>query len=359
MISCRSLRCQFQGQRNDVSAGCPQTLFKQRMPPAFNLQPLCVQKSARRSRTRAQTAPAPAGCPPAPARARPHQALRVAAHLPRERHKDAVNLRLLFFDQPHQLVVLLDGLKRLHVHRLPRRTRAMNHARDAPLELRAHRNHKALAANGDDIVLRCAIARELAQRRAQAFFNQPLLALLLAPNAVQLRRCIVGQRPVRLNLALDRLGQRPQTRASAPTKAPKAPAACPPAAPAARAATPATRPHRSPAAQPPAIPRLPAPRLQSALWPPVAWDRTVRPAQSKPAPRAAAAPRPQAGAGARSTLHRSKVAARESPSRPTGDAANPATSASSGSHSSAARSACLHRRRNGIEQRHDPVTIVW
>ena len=63
----------------------------------------------------------------------------------------------------------------------------MNDARNAPLELAAHRNHEALAANGDQVFLRCAVARELAQGGSQAFFNLPLLALLLATDAAQLR----------------------------------------------------------------------------------------------------------------------------------------------------------------------------
>ncbi len=86
----------------------------------------------------------------------------------------------------------------------------MNHAGDAPLQLRAHGNHKAVAANGDQLILRCALRGELAQRGAQAFFNQPLLALLIAADAAQLGRSVVGQRAVGLNRALDRLGQRTQ-----------------------------------------------------------------------------------------------------------------------------------------------------
>ena len=94
--------------------------------------------------------------------------MRVAAHLARERDKDAMNLGLLFFDQADQLVVLLDGFERLDVDRLPRRTGAVDHARDAPLELAAHGNDEAVAANGDEVFLRGAFAGELAQRGAQA-----------------------------------------------------------------------------------------------------------------------------------------------------------------------------------------------
>ena len=121
-----------------------------------------------------------------------------------------MNLCLLFLDEPHQLIVLLNGFERLHIDSLARGTRAVNHACDAPLKLRAHRNHEALTANGNDVVLRRVFRGELAQRRAQAFLDKFLLALLLAADAIQLGRGVVGERAVGLNLALDGFGKRPQ-----------------------------------------------------------------------------------------------------------------------------------------------------
>ena len=84
------------------------------------------------------------------------ESLSIAAHLAGERHKDAVNLGLLFFDEADQLVVLLDGFKRLDVDRLTRRAGAVDHAADAALELAADGNDKAVAANGDEVFLRGA-----------------------------------------------------------------------------------------------------------------------------------------------------------------------------------------------------------
>ena len=55
----------------------------------------------------------------------------------------------------------------------------------------------------DQVFLRGAVSRELAEGGAQAFFDDALLALLFAANAVQLGRCVVGQRAVGLNFALD------------------------------------------------------------------------------------------------------------------------------------------------------------
>ena len=68
----------------------------------------------------------------------------------------------------------------------------MNDTTDAPLQFRADGNHEAVAADGDEVILGCAVAGELAQRGAQAFFDEALLPLLIAANAAQLRRGIVG-----------------------------------------------------------------------------------------------------------------------------------------------------------------------
>ena len=59
----------------------------------------------------------------------------------------------------------------------------MNHASDAPLELGSYGNHETLAANRNNVILRRVFRRQLAQRRAQAFLDDPLLPLLIAANA--------------------------------------------------------------------------------------------------------------------------------------------------------------------------------
>ncbi len=119
--------------------------------------------------------------------------MRIAAHLAGERHEDAVNFGLLFFDEAHQLVVLLDGFKRLDVDRLSGRAGAVDDAADAPLELAADGNDEAVAANGDEVFLRGALGGEFAQGGAEALFDDALLALLLAADAGQLGRGVVGQ----------------------------------------------------------------------------------------------------------------------------------------------------------------------
>jgi hypothetical protein len=112
-----------------------------------------------------------------------------------------MNLPLLFVQQTHQFVVLLNRLHRLHKHRLTRRRRPMHHARHLALELRLHRNHKPLAANRNQIVLRTSAIAQSAQRPPQTLFNRTMLPLHRTANPPQLRRSIVIQRTIRLDLS--------------------------------------------------------------------------------------------------------------------------------------------------------------
>ncbi len=72
-----------------------------------------------------------------------------AGHL----EQNAMDLRLLFVEQAHQLVVLLDGLERLDEDGLAAGAGAVDDALHAALLLDFHRNHEALAADGDEFVL--------------------------------------------------------------------------------------------------------------------------------------------------------------------------------------------------------------
>ena len=123
-----------------------------------------------------------------------------------------MNLLLLIFQQSHQVVVQLNRLQGLDVHRLPAGARSMHHALHAALPLRLDRNHKALAANRDHFVLHRAALGIPPQRGAQTLLNRPLLPFHLAPDAPQLGRSIVGQRPIRQNLLAHRLRQVSQAR---------------------------------------------------------------------------------------------------------------------------------------------------
>ena len=107
--------------------------------------------------------------------------------------------------QADEFVVLLDGFKGLNVDRLAGRAGAVDHARDAALELAAHGNDEAVAADGDEVFLGGAFAGELAQGGAEALFDDALLAFLLAADAAEFGRSVVGERAVGLDFALDGL----------------------------------------------------------------------------------------------------------------------------------------------------------
>src|SRR6202789_3095815 len=116
------------------------------------------------------------------------------ADLPRHGQEDAPGFRLLFFDQPHQFVVLFDGLERFQVNGLSAGRGAMHHPGNAPLMLRFDRNDEAFPANSDQLFLGASPFGQPAQRAAQALFNRPLLALDLAADSPQITRGAVAQR---------------------------------------------------------------------------------------------------------------------------------------------------------------------
>ncbi len=124
-----------------------------------------------------------------------------------------MNLGLLFFDEADEFVVLLDGFERLDVDGLAGGTGAVDDAGDAALELAADGDDEAVAADGDEVFLGGAVAGKLAQCGAKGFFDDALLALLLAADAAEFGRGIVGQRAVGLNRALDGFGERLERRA--------------------------------------------------------------------------------------------------------------------------------------------------
>ena len=133
--------------------------------------------------------------------------------LARHGQEDAPGLGLLFFDQPHQLVILLDGLERLQVDRLPTRRRAMHHPGNAPLILRLDRDHETFSPNRDQVFLRAAALRKTPQRTAQAFLDHSLLPFHLPPDAPQIRRRIIAQRAIGIEARTQRTRQIRQLRA--------------------------------------------------------------------------------------------------------------------------------------------------
>ena len=119
-----------------------------------------------------------------------------------------MDLGLLFFEEADELVVLLDGFEGLDVDGLAGGAGAVDDAGDAALELAADGDDEAVAADGDEVFLRGAFAGELAQGGAEGFFDGALLALLLAADAAEFGRGVVGEGAVGLDFALDGFGER-------------------------------------------------------------------------------------------------------------------------------------------------------
>ena len=105
-----------------------------------------------------------------------------AGHL----QQNAMNLRLLVFQQPHQIVVLLDGLQRLDENGLPAGRCAVGHALYASALLNFYGNDEALTANGDQFFLHRAAFRQPPQIGTQRFLNASLLLLDVAADTRQL-----------------------------------------------------------------------------------------------------------------------------------------------------------------------------
>ena len=114
--------------------------------------------------------------------------------------QDAVNLRHFFVEQPHQFVVLVDGLQGLDKDGLPAGTGSVNHALHTALLLDLDRNHEALAADRDQLILHRAAFGQSAQIASERLLDRPLLPFDLAPDSRQFRRSAVFERAVRLDL---------------------------------------------------------------------------------------------------------------------------------------------------------------
>ena len=128
--------------------------------------------------------------------------LGVLANLSRHLQEDAMDLGLFFIQQADEFIVLLDGFERLDKHGLSAGTGAVHHALDAAFLLDFHRDHKTLAADGDQFVLHRPAFGEFAQVAAQRLLDLAFLLFDLAANAVQFGRGAVVERAVGKNLVV-------------------------------------------------------------------------------------------------------------------------------------------------------------
>ena len=78
-----------------------------------------------------------------------------------------MNLGLLFVEQAHQFVVLLDGFEGLDEDGLSAGAGAVDHALDAAFLLDFDGDHETLAADGDQFVLGGAAVGKAAEIAAQ------------------------------------------------------------------------------------------------------------------------------------------------------------------------------------------------
>ena len=84
----------------------------------------------------------------------------------------------------------------------------MDHARHTTLELRLDRDHEPLAAHRDQLILGTSALRQGAQASAQTVLDGSMLPLHRSPDAAKLRRGIVVERTVRLDLPPQHTEQR-------------------------------------------------------------------------------------------------------------------------------------------------------
>ena len=117
--------------------------------------------------------------------------------------QNAMDLRLLIFQQAHQVVVLLDGLQRLDEYRLSAGRGAVRHALHPAALLHLHRNDEAFAANGDQLILHRAVLGKPPQIGAQRLLDGALLLLHVAANSRQLRRSLIVERAVGQDLVAE------------------------------------------------------------------------------------------------------------------------------------------------------------
>src|SRR5258708_16858228 len=83
----------------------------------------------------------------------------------------------------------------------------MDDSRDLPFELSFDWNDEAVAAHCDQLILRTAAIGKRPQRPAQAVLNRPVLPFHRAADPPQLRRGIVVEAAVRLDLAAEQTQQ--------------------------------------------------------------------------------------------------------------------------------------------------------
>ena len=114
-----------------------------------------------------------------------------------------MDLREFFIEHPYQFVVLLDGFKRFDKYSLSARTGAVHHALYTPFLFHLDRNYKALAADGNQIILHRAAFGKFSEVAAERVLDKALLLFHVATDSCQFRRGAVVQCAIRQNLVAE------------------------------------------------------------------------------------------------------------------------------------------------------------
>src|SRR5204863_9119531 len=133
---------------------------------------------------------------------------RVFANRASHSNQNAVNLGLLFIEEPNQLVVLLDGVKRFNKYSLSGRRRTVNDAGYSPFELSFDLNDESFAADSDEIILGAAAFAQAAEGFAQALLDRMVVAFDRSANAAAFGRRFIVQASVRFDLAAQKTQER-------------------------------------------------------------------------------------------------------------------------------------------------------
>src|SRR4029077_17174907 len=100
--------------------------------------------------------------------------------------QDTADLSLLFFQQTHEIVVLLNGFQRLDEHGLPAGAGAVHHTIYALALLSLYGDDKALTADGNEFILYGAAFCQAPQIAAQRFLDGALLFFYVTADAREL-----------------------------------------------------------------------------------------------------------------------------------------------------------------------------
>ena len=131
------------------------------------------------------------------------QRLGVFSDACRHLKQNAMDLRVLFLHEAHEFIILLNSFQGLDENRLSTGTGSMNDSVHAPFLIGLYRDHKALAADRNQLVLNGPIFGKATQIVTQRGLDLAFLLLHFAAQSRKLRRSVVVERAVRQDFAAE------------------------------------------------------------------------------------------------------------------------------------------------------------